>query len=518
MSTFSLPITGARALRCGDWIRLSAHNHANEVALYGPDSKLTYAELNSRTNRAATALRATGVVKGDRVALFATDSHQYVEVLFACMKLGAVFVPMNFRLNAAELRVLLESCDAKVLFFSARYSKLVEGLTPELVRFDGPGEVGTDYEQWLDVGTDEEIDVRVDDGDLACIAYTSGTTGMPKGVMHSQLMVKHYVHSTILERRLPEESFHYSAAPVFHISGMYFTIAQLVRGDAALLLPDFDPDTVLRWLAPGGVTDCFLVPTMVSTLLRHPGVRTVDYSNLRSIAYGGSPMSVELLREAMSVFGCEFLQPFGAGTEAGIQTVLTADDHRRALAGHPHLLGSIGRPAIGVDLRLCDDDLADVPPGEIGEIVTRSAAMMSGYLDQPEKTAQVLVDGWYRGGDMAYADDEGYLYLVGRKDDMIIRGGENVYPAEIEAVLATLPGVLEVAVVGVPDRHWGQIVRAHIVLADGAMFDQNAAVRTCRDRLAAYKVPAEFQIDASLPKNTTGKVQKFLLAGKQMDV
>ena len=208
------------------------------------------------------------------------------------------------------------------------------------------------------------------------------------------------------------------------------------------------------------------------------------------------------------MFDCDFINMFGAGTEAGLQTLLTPEDHHRALDGKEHLLGSIGKPAFGVDIRIVDDDMNDVPVGEIGEIVSRSDAVMAGYLDEPERTAGAISDGWFRGGDLAWMDDEGYLYLSGRRHDMIIRGGENVYPVEIESVLAELAQVIEVAVVGVPDEHWGETVRAHVVVAHPDEFDPVAAAEYCRQRLAAYKVPTQFVVETALPKNASGKILK----------
>jgi acyl-CoA synthetase (AMP-forming)/AMP-acid ligase II len=247
---------------------------------------------------------------------------------------------------------------------------------------------------------------------------------------------------------------------------------------------------------------------MIDTILAHPDVGGGDFSRISSIAYGAAPMSPSLLRRAMQTFDCEFMNMFGAGTEAGLQTVLTPEDHRRALAGHEHLLGSIGKPGMGVVLRLCDEQLREVPEGEVGEIVTRSDACMSGYLDQPEETAAVLVDGWFRGGDMAWRDPQGYLYLAGRRRDMIIRGGENIYAIEIEDVLVSFPGIEEAAVVGVPDDHWGEIVQAHLVQTNGDPFDEDAVRAFCRRRLAAYKVPALFAIHEALPRNASGKILK----------
>ncbi|MBB4910908.1 class I adenylate-forming enzyme family protein [Actinophytocola algeriensis] len=504
--------------RIADWIRINASTVPNRDCFVTGTVSYTFGEVNSRVNRIASHLRRMGVGKGDRVALFATDSPQYVETLLACMKLGAVYVPLNFRLAKPELQTLLRTAGAKVLFFSDRYTDMVRavdvpGLTATISYDSASGDES--YEALVAGGDDVEIDTPVSDDELVCLAFTSGTTALPKGVMHSQRMAKHMVMQCIVERRMTNISFHYSAAPLFHVGGMLYTLAGVARGHTSLVLPAFDAATVAHWMANRGLDGVFLVPTMIDTLLHEPAVVTGDFSKLGSIGYGAAPMSPSLLRRAMDRFHCDFMNMFGAGTEAGLQTVLTPEDHRLALDGQEHLLGSIGKAGMGVVLRLCDPDdtagLNDVPDGEVGEIVTRSDAVMSGYLDQPEETAKVIVDGWFRGGDMAWRDKDGYLYLSGRKKDMIIRGGENIYPVEIEDVLGRFPGVREVAVVGVPDEHWGEVVRAHIVLESGARLDEDAVRAYCRDRLAGYKVPAVFHVDEDLPRNASGKVLKRTL-------
>jgi acyl-CoA synthetase (AMP-forming)/AMP-acid ligase II len=509
--------------RMSDWIRINASTVPKRPCFVTDSATYTFGEVNSRVNRIVSALARMGVGKGDRVALFATDSAQYVETLLACMKLGAVYVPLNFRLAGPELQALLRTAEAKVLFFSDRYTDLVRGV-------DVPGLKATisydshsgdeSYESLVDSGDDVELDVPMSDDELVCLAFTSGTTALPKGVMHSQRMAKHMVMQCIVERAMTSISFHYSAAPLFHVGGMLYTLSGVARGHTSLVLPSFDAPKVAHWMAHGGLDGVFLVPTMIDTLLHEPVVAdpASDFSRLGSIGYGAAPMSPSLLRRAMDRFQCDFMNMFGAGTEAGLQTVLTPEDHRRALAGDEHLLGSIGKAGMGVVLRLCDPEndreLVDVADGEVGEIVTRADAVMSGYLGQQEETAKVLVDGWFRGGDLAWRDKEGYLYLNGRKKDMIIRGGENIYPVEIEHVLGGYPGVREVAVVGEPDEHWGEIVRAHVILEDGAAFDVDEVRAWCRARLAGYKVPARFSLDADFPRNASGKVLKRELRGR----
>jgi acyl-CoA synthetase (AMP-forming)/AMP-acid ligase II len=405
-----------------------------------------------------------------------------------------------------------------VLFFCDRYAELVRAVdAPALERTVSFDSAAGDcsFADLLAAGDDVEVDTPMLDWELMCLAFTSGTTSLPKGVMHSQRMVKHMVNQCIVDARMTSIRFHYSAAPLFHVGGMLYALSGPARGHSSLILPAFDPDVVVRWLASGRLDGIFMVPTMIDTILSRPGVDARDFSSITSVRYGAAPMSPALLRRALAKFdpGCDFMNVFGAGTEAGLQSVLTPEDHRAALNGKEHLLGSIGKAGVNVVLRLCDDDLNDVPDGEVGEIVTRSDAVMSGYLNQPEATAEVLVDGWFRGGDMAWRDAEGYLYLSGRKKDMIIRGGENVYPIEIEDVLHAHPAVREVAVVGAPDDHWGEIVRAHVVCEPGVAFDEAEARQFCRERLAGYKIPAEFVLRDDLPRNASGKVLKRELRG-----
>jgi acyl-CoA synthetase (AMP-forming)/AMP-acid ligase II len=500
-----------RNSRMADWIRIQARNTPDGRCFVTERGSATFAEVNARVNRVAAELARLGVAKGDRVALFATDSPQYIETLLACLKLGAVYVPLNYRLARPELQTLLRAADAKVLFFSDRYTGMVRaldvpGLVATISHDSRSGDLG--YGDLLARGAAAEIDTEVGDDDTVCLAFTSGTTGQPKGVVHSHRFGKHLAALSIISARLTRTTFHYSAAPHFHVAGMYYLLCGIARGYTSLVLPAFDPAPVSRWMASGGLDDVFLVPTMIDSLLAEPVAQEADFSGLHTIVYGGSPMSPALLRRALDRFGCDFINAFGAGTEAGIQTVLAPEDHRLALAGHEHLLGSIGKPAMGVDLRLCDDDLREVPDGEVGEIVTRADAVMDGYLGQPEETAKVLADGWFRGGDLARRDMDGYLYLAGRRKDMITRGGENIYPVEIEDVLATCPGLRDVAVVGVPDEHWGEVARAHVVLKDGARFDEAAVRQYCRARLAGYKVPTIFVIEEHLPRNASGKVLK----------
>lgn len=490
--------------RAGDYLRLSARRHPDRRCFVSADgSARTFAQTNARVNRLADALRSYGVGPAGRVAILATDCPAYMEVLLACMKLGATYVPLNNRLARPEVHTLLGRAAPEVTFVSDRYLPLVAGAdTGRVVSFDGA------YEDLLRTGADVEPDVPVADDAVLGLAFTSGTTGLPKGVMQPQRFLKSMFTTTSIDYEIGPDEFRYTASPIFHIAGQAMIMMHVVRGFPTLILPRFDEAEVLRWLGSGELTGGFLVPTMIARLLDHPDVHKGSYAALRSLIYGGAPMSPDLLRRAMETFGCGFINAFGAATEGGLQTVLSTADHRRALDGAEHLLGSIGKPAYGVDLRLVDAEDRDVPVGEVGEIITRSDAVMSGYLDMPEKTAEALRGGWFRAGDLARADAEGYLYLEGRRNDMIIRGGENIYPVEIETVISGYPGVAQVAVVGRPDAHWGEIVVAYLTAEPGMEIDLDGLPAYCRERLAAYKVPVAYDVVPEMPLNASGKILK----------
>jgi acyl-CoA synthetase (AMP-forming)/AMP-acid ligase II len=277
------------------------------------------------------------------------------------------------------------------------------------------------------------------------------------------------------------------------------------------VIPQFDTETVLRWLQSGRIQHAMLIPSMVISLLEHPKAHDSDYAGLRQIMYGGAPMAPAVIRQMVEVYGCDLFNGFGAGTEAAGQTMFRPADHRRALAGEEHLLGSIGKPIYGCDVKLCDADGNEVADGEVGEIYSRSNSVMTGYLGQPELSAQAVRDGWFHAGDLAWRDKDGYLFLAGRADDMIIRGGENVYPVEIEDVLSDHPSVLEVAVVGEPDDYWGEVVTAVVTLRAGTTFTLDELTEHCTGRLAKYKFPQRLVVVDELPKNQTGKIRKGVI-------
>jgi fatty-acyl-CoA synthase len=521
-----VPTRPGATITAGDWLRLSAKRFPERSCFIDKTEgvTLTFAEVNARVNRLANSLRSRGLAKGDRVAILATDSFRYMETLLASLKLGTVYVALNYRLTPFELQQLATSSSVRWIFVSSRYLdaarelRTAEGERLNIVCYDGTGSEAIDYEDMLERAEPTEPCVDIDDEDIVGLAYTSGTTGIPKGVLQSQRMIKRMVATMIIGYHVRADDCRYSAAPLFHIAGMSMVFMGIAEGYPNILSAQFDPAALVSWLQADELTAFFVVPTMLSQILDLPTTRTTEYPNLRSIVYGAAPITPALLRRTMDVFGCEFVQAFGAGTEAGMQTTLTPADHKRALAGDEHLLGSIGRAAFGVDLRLCDPMMRDVELGKVGEIVTRSESVMSGYLDMPGQTSEALVDGWFRAGDLARMDADGYLFLAGRSKDMIIRGGENIFPIEIESVIADHPAILEVAVVGTPDEHWGEVVVAFVTIKRGMTSPSLDEIRLhCRSRLAAFKIPTQMVVLGELPRNASGKILKRELQTMRVD-
>jgi acyl-CoA synthetase (AMP-forming)/AMP-acid ligase II len=510
-------------LAVGDWITMASRKWPDAKCFISPTEDLsdvsnfrfrTFYEANHRVTKLAHALDSLGLTKGDRVAILGVDSIEHMEVILACAKLGLTYCDLNYRLRDGEIANILKRSPVKAIFLDPRYFEVIdrikESIPPTKHLFSlASSSAFQSTDELIEKETQESEIISIVRGEeILSIMFTSGTTSNPKGVLQSERMMRNIVYSFNREIRIQPGGRQYSGASLFHISGICSVLHALLAGRTSLILPQFDAKAVQSWLSNGQITSCTLIPTMISAILELPGATDASYPELQSILYGGSSMSPSLLRKMVSVFECDLYNGLGAGTEAGIQTMLYPEDHQKAFNGREELYSSIGKPILGVDLRLCDEEMNDVPPGEIGEIVTRSETIMSGYLDQPELTARSIVGGWFRAGDMARQDADGYLYLATRKSDMIIRGGENVYPVEIESTIADHPSVLEVAVIGIPEEHWGEIVGAAIVLRSGCKATKQEIQDLCRSRLASYKVPEHVQFFDDLPKNSTNKLVK----------
>ncbi|MTD15949.1 AMP-binding protein [Nakamurella sp. YIM 132087] len=472
----------------------------------------SFAEVDDRVARLANGLRGIGIGRASRVGVLSIDTPGYVELILACFAVGATLVPLNYRLTADELRYIDERAALHVLFVSERYRAIATALRdgdPPLQILD----LADDLEQLITAGGPERSWADLADDDILCIMFTSGTTGRPKGVLQSHRMLKS-VYLQMWECLPRPGDVRYTASPLFHAAGFFVLLGQIAMGSASMIVDQFRPEVTARAIGSGLLTGCFLVPTMIAAVLDHAAETGLDIGSdrLRQLLYGGAPMPTALLRRALDRWPhCDFWNMYGSGTESNSQTYLRPTDHRRALAGEEHLLATVGQAVTGVDLRIVDDAGREVPDGVVGRIAARTDVVMSGYLDDPERTAEALQDGWFYSGDLGSFGPNGYLTLAGRGRDMIIRGGENIYVAEIESVLAAQPGVSDAAVVGRADERWGQVPVAWVEATGEPAPTEQALRQRCREVLAAYKVPVTITVVKSLPRNATGKVVKDLL-------
>lgn len=464
---------------------------------------MSFAETHERAGRLAAALLARGLQTGDRVAILAQNEVEYTEIQVACQRAGLILVPMNYRLSLPELAFIVADSQPRALIHGPGLGAAAAELGVSQTLFLGGEGVGASYDELLADQT------AVAGGTLAaeracCILYTSGTTGRPKGAVLSNLALWARMNASALEVRPRPGAVFLQCLPLFHIAsnlGYAFTYC----GASNLFVRQFDPQRVFAHIEQDRPSHILLVPTMINMLLQHPQLSEVDFSSVEMVLYGASSIAPDVLRRAMEVMGCDFLQLYGM-TETSGCTVLRPEDHDPV--GHPQWLASAGTDAIGFETRVVDEADRELPAGEVGEIVTRGPAVMTGYWQQAEATAEALRHGWMHTGDMGYRAEDGYVYITDRKKDMIISGGENVYPREVEDVFYAHPAVAEVAVIGVPDPRWGERVHAVVALRAGAVVAEQALLTFVRQRLAGYKVPRSLAFMAELPKNATGKILK----------
>lgn len=479
------------------------------------DVSLTYGQGLARVNRIANALVRSGLKPGDRVALLAKNCADYPVFFLACSKVGVVIVPLNYRLAAPELEYIINDAGACRVFSSNEFVAVVDEVrgTLKATEFIVLGEAATDgwqsLEAWIAGASDDTPALNVDETHSVYQMYTSGTTGRPKGaVLRHRAVTAQLAQTQVMFSNDPTEKF-LIVAPLYHAAAAITSFGAIAGGSPLLIHEDFDPSAVVEALSTGGVARVTLVPAMIQAcLIMVPDVGEREYPKLQCITYGASPIAEQVLRKAMEVFGCDFNQGYGMTETTAVLTCLQPEDHRRALNGEPGLLLSAGRPLPGTRLRIVDADDQDVPVGEIGQIIGKGPQLMEGYWNLPEATAEALADGWMHTGDAGILDAEGYLYIQDRVKDMIVSGGENVYPREIEEVLFAHPAIADAAIIGVPDDKWGESVKAIVVLKEGAEASPEELVEFCGSRLAGYKRPRSVDFVDELPRNPSGKVLK----------
>ncbi|MDI1297231.1 MAG: fatty acid--CoA ligase [bacterium] len=497
-----------------DLVRAHARTQPDAIALTFEGRDSSYAALNANANRVANGLMAAGIAAGERVAFLGKNSDLYFEYWLGAAKAGVVLVPVNWRLAIPEVAYILADCAPRMILVDPEFIDRLDSATSYAILTTQPMGDHCDFPVWRDA--QDSADPRCDMGYDAPVLqlYTSGTTGKPKGAMLSNRSLLALRQDTPVEA-MPEwnrwnaDDVALIAMPIFHISGSGWGLWSLQHGGKGVVVREFDPHQILDLLTRHRITKIMMVPTAMRIVCDHPAAATTDFSFLKTICYGGSAIPLDLLRQAIAVFGCGFAQMYGMTETAGTIIGLPPQDHDPL--GNARMRG-VGVPLPGVEVRIVDEAGVELPRGAVGEIAARSAATMIGYHGQPQASAEAIdADGWLRTGDAGTMDVDGYITLADRIKDMIITGGENVYPAEVENALYSHPQVSDVAVIGVPDAKWGEAVKAIIVPVDGESPDAAALIAWARERIAAYKAPKTVDFRDSLPRNPSGKILRRLL-------
>ncbi|HEY79161.1 MAG TPA: long-chain-fatty-acid--CoA ligase [Dehalococcoidia bacterium] len=507
-----------------DFLNISVAICPERSAIVFEGNRYTFGQLNERTNQLANALKNLGVQKGDRVAMLQVNCNQHVEVYFAVAKLGAIYVPLNFRAKGDELTYMLNSSEANTLFVGGRYLDLVRSIKPNVpsvknyISVESKQDDMLYYEDIISSAAADDVITEIEDEDTTMLVYTAGTTGFPKGVMLSHSSFGVYVLENVTPPDPEIEEKNILTVPLYHVAGLQAVMAAIYGGRTLVMERQFEPVEWMGLVAGEKVNRAMMVPTMLKQLIDHPEFSKNDLSSLRVITYGAAPMPLEVIKKALEVFpGVNFINAFGQTETASTITTLSPEDH--IITGSEEekekklkRLSSIGRPMSDVEMKIFDEEGNELPPGEVGEIVARGPRVMAGYWKDEEKTKKTIdANGWVHTGDVAYMDEDGYFYLAGRATDMIIRAGENIAPEEVEAVARTHPAVDDVAVIGVPDLEWGEQVRAVVVLKAGEKATAEEIIEHCRQRLASYKRPTSVAFVDELPRNPMGKVLKRVL-------
>ena len=497
-----------------DTLRAHARAQPGRTALVFEGRTTSFAAFDRHTDRIARALAAAGIAPGERVAYVGRNSDLFFEALYGSMKAGIVIVPVNWRLAPPEVAGIVADARARLVILGPEYmaDPAYAGLPGAEIVLAAEGGHPTlpalsDWCAAQAAGPPAHTPVPAD---IAVQLYTSGTTGQPKGVMLSHANIATNLLASAQHdlgwNRWTANDRVLQAMPVSHISGTGIGIGALYHGATCYIQRQFDVAATLDAIAQDRITKVFLVPAALQMLVRHPRAAATDFSCLSEMQYGASPMPAPLLRECMAVLGTRFVQFYGMTETSGTIVALPAADHD---LDRPERLRAAGRPLPWVELRIVGPDGMDVPSGTVGELVTRSAGTMAGYWNRPEETARTIgADGWLRTGDAGYLDADGYVFIHDRVKDMVISGGENVYPAEVESALCEHPAVAEAAVIGIPDAQWGEAVHAIVVLHPGTTVNAEELTAWARIRIAGFKAPRSIGFADTLPRNAAGKLLK----------
>ena len=501
---------GIYSINLGSTLRRTAHKYPDRVALVSPEGqRLTYHQLDRLSNCFANALLKLGIKKGGHVAILSLNSNEQLIGFFGISKMGGIVVPINVRLAAPEMRWILDHSDSTALIFSKGFKDRVEQLRPELggvrhyvmVGEEPPGDT-LGFEEVLGKGGDDDPVGEVLGDDEAFLLYTAGTTGRPKGFLltHNGLIWNcvSWTHAGVYR----EDDLSLHVFPLYHIAALGSVITYIYVGGTIYLKKAFDPKDCVETIERERITRWAAAPTVFNILLQVPGIEKYDTTSLTLLGSGAAIMPSETQRRLREIFpDAQIFDTYGMTEASGGITTLSPQDSTRKVA-------CVGKPVIGVELRVVDENERDVAPGEVGEVVFRGNNLMKGYYKDPEATEETMRSGWFHTGDLGRLDEEGFLYIVDRKKDMIITGGENVYPREVEEVLYTHPKIAEAAVTGVADSKWGESIKAVVVIESGQTASEEEIIDFCRERIAGFKCPKSVDFVQALPKNPAGKILK----------
>ena len=521
---------------------------SDDIAFKFNDRETTYKEYDQKANRVANGIIAEGCSPNSRVAVLAKNSDMYAEIMFGSLKSRTALVGLNWRLAPPEVVFVVNDSESEVLFVGPDFYELVDSIKHEfshvrqIIAMEDDHDSWQSYESWRDSFEDTDPKLKGNADDDVIQLYTSGTTGHPKGV---RLTNKNINASTPMVEETwgkdwHEKSVNFVLSPLFHIAGSNIVIMGVVFGCKNIVIPEPDPGLILHLIHTEKIETAFMVPALIQFLINHPDAKTTDFSSLRQIVYGASPISEDTLVKAIEVMGCEFWQVYGLTETSGIGTTLSPEAHDPKLGK----LRSCGQKYTGVDIKVVDGANQEVPIGEVGEILIRSSAIMKGYWNRDEATKESIVDEWFYTGDAGYFDKEDFLYIHDRVKDMIISGGENIYPAEVENALMSHPDIIDAAVVGVPDDKWGETVKAFITLrndvydnatdlldklddylSEGIDFAnelsskgselgryiENEIISYSKKQIASYKCPTSIEFIKNIPRNPSGKILRRVL-------
>ena len=506
----------------GDIILRNSLLYPDELAFVYGDRRLTFGEYNRRVNSLVHALQDKGVEKGEVLGILSWNCMEYADVLGAAAKGGFIAALFNVRLSSKEIEYLINDSEASTLFVGAELANMVERLKPNIPKVEHfigleSSLPGMSSEADLVAGySTSEPDVEVQDEDRYFICYTSGTTGLPRGALYTHDRLREDVICHTIEVPIGSEDKGVSLMPLFHIGGLEVYHYLFYNAATHVITKIFDPKAVLDVIEKEKITNLVLVPTHLAMILDLPDFESNKVDSITRIYYAGSPMPSELLRRGMETFGSVFFQGYGQTESGPVISLLKEKDHQ-VLDKPPQeqkRLLSVGHPAIGVHVRIVDQDGNDVSPGDVGEIIVKSRHIMNEYWNKPEETRETIVDGWLHTGDMGSYDEDGYIYIVDRKKDMIVSGGENIYPREVEEVIYRYPAVSECAVFGIPHPKWVEAVHAVISLKRGATCSPEEVIEFCKNNMTRYKAPKSVEIVEELPKSATGKILKKELRKK----